>query len=319
MKSTFSSLLPLLFIALIVIISCKKNSSTGDINTTTKNQLFAGLKSAPQTITINAGRDTVVYAAGGTMLHFYTYSFLDANKNIIKSGVVNLQIVEMSTPGTMALNRATTTTTDGAQLQSGGQFSMAAFMGTTEISANKFGVGFKQPKASSQPMNLFYGNNNNTDSLTKWTVSDTTKKGTQAKGTTTDSTRSKTNPDFFYIFDTCSNYIFWNCDYYAGNPTTSLSVTFPDNTFNSNNTDIYAIFPSYNIVTPLDEFLNSTNNFTGKYLMPVGEKYELVIVSNKNGTLYYYSQSGTVTDNMTIHATMVVETLGDIIARMKGL
>ena len=98
-KTLFSLLLVYITAVIVVIASCSKpynDSHTVTVSPSyTINQLFAGLRTSPQTLTVTAGRDTIVYGANGTRMHFYTNSFKTAAGAIITSGTINLQLVEM--------------------------------------------------------------------------------------------------------------------------------------------------------------------------------------------------------------------------------
>jgi len=96
MKKVLGSFVVICFVILISVLSCKKNKNS--TFSTTKNQLFAGLRYTPQTLTVTAGRDTIVFGTSGTMLHFYATSFYGSG-GIISSGTVNVQLVEMYKPG----------------------------------------------------------------------------------------------------------------------------------------------------------------------------------------------------------------------------
>ncbi len=305
------------------VVSCHKtNNVATPINT---NQVFSSLRSSAQTLSVTAGMDTTVYAANGTMLHFYANSFKSSTGNIITSGPISIKIIEMYNPGDMALNRATTTA-DAGQLSSGGQVSILAYQGTQQVTANKYGIGFRQSGASGQNMQLFYGTTNNTDSIATWTISDTTKTGTTASGTVADSSGGGTGSgvNFMYVFDSCTNFGWINCDHYMGSSytLTSISLSVPDNSFSSDNTEVFLMFPSDKSVMSLYYDGSSKtykSGFGGMNTVPVGLNYEIVLVTNKKESYYYWSGSGTVTTSMSVTAAPASETLADIITRMHAL
>ena len=92
--------------------SCEKTNTSSTYIVFHLNQLFSGLRSTPQNFTVTAGRDTTIYGTNNTLLHFYTNSFKDAGGNIIQSGTVYIQLIEMYKPGDMICNRATTMAMD---------------------------------------------------------------------------------------------------------------------------------------------------------------------------------------------------------------
>jgi len=188
---------------LLHFASCKKNqkpkptvTSTSDTvstdpptaptytyaNKTNLNKLFAPIRSTPQSFSVTAGASHKVTGSKGTVLSFYPNSFKDANGNIITSGTINIQLIEMYKPGQMIANRATTTA-NGQLLKSGGQVYISATKAGAPVYANKYGIAYPQPAASSVPMQLFYGNTQNADSVVTWAMADTTKPGAVANGT----------------------------------------------------------------------------------------------------------------------------------------
>ena len=92
----------------------------------TLKSLFNDLRSTPQTLTTTAGVSSTLYGTKGTRITFYPNSFKDASGNIITSGNIVIKLTEMLTPGAMIAENATTQTTDGDILRSGGQVKIEA-------------------------------------------------------------------------------------------------------------------------------------------------------------------------------------------------
>lgn len=283
--------------------------------------MLSGLRSTPQNFNIAAGRDTIIYGASdGTALHFYANSFKDASGNIITSGTIDIQLTEMYKPGEMICNRTTTITNDGQLLQSGGEINITASMNGQEVYANKYGIGFKQSAPSSLNMQLFYGNTNNTDSVTMWSADDVTKNGVTANGTTPDTSRSS----YYYYFDSCPHLSQTNCDavYLPGSTQkTDVALVLPDGSFNQRNTEVFLILPSLKLSIFMNEYDQSTNTIhldESSVGLPIGLNFELAVITYKNDTYYFYETSGTITKGMTINAAMGAETLSDIKARLAG-
>lgn len=165
-------------LGLLFGMSCRK-TPTESLSTPTqyqtawtKSALFAGLRTEPFKFSVDAGVQSVGYGPQGTKLVFYPHSFKDASGNIISSGKIDIELTEMYTSGSMIGNNAVTTC-NGQLLRSGGQVKIKATQNGKEVYANKYGIGFKQPDASSNPMELFYSNNNSLDSTTVWEEPDT--------------------------------------------------------------------------------------------------------------------------------------------------
>jgi hypothetical protein len=282
------------------------------------NKLFSALKSTPQSFTVTAGTYRTVVGAAGTILKFYPNSFKDASGTIITSGTITIKLTEMYKPGQMIANRATTTA-NGELLRSGGQVYISATKSGSEVYANKYGIAFEQPGSSGQPMNLFYGNTNNADSVTTWTAADTTKAGVAVSGTVVDSF------SFRYEFDSCTDFRWVNCDYFyrvSAGSLTNISVVVPDTSFNYSNTQVFLVFPTENIATYLGSYDFGTHAFSlqASYKIPIGSGITLVAITNKNGVYYFYKQTGiTVSSNMTLNATMISQTLTTILSQLSTL
>ncbi len=346
MKKIIFPLLLLAIITSLIIASCSKTynpQGTVISATSSLNQLFSRLRSTPQSLSVTAGRDTIVYGTKGTMLHFYTNSFKDVNGSIITSGTISLQLIEMYKAGDMICNRATTMA-NGQILQSGGQITLNATMNGQTVYANAYGIGFKHSNSSSAPMSLFYGGTGNADSVTVWSQADTSKNGTIADGTLTDSIGSGSGPTSFFYFDTCTSFTWANCDWFYTNdsPTTTVSVILPDTSFNENNTQLYLVLPNINrwggtadtftaVLSNVEPYLGngaytpSTKTMKlvsegNTSIVPAGLNYDLVVIANKNGTYYYYEQHGVIPHNgLVATAALATDTQADIVSRLSGL
>ena len=326
MKHTIQLILGLCLAAIIIVAACKKSSNNATGPTQSLNQLFSGLRTTPQNLSVQAGTDTTLYGADSTILHFYPNSFMDNAGNVITSGAVNIQLIEMYKPGDMICNR-TSSTANGQLLKSGGQIDITATMNGKEIFANKYTIGFKQSGSSTEVMSLYYGGNENADSFTTWTVSDNSIAGTVAASTADTGVGFGFGSGFYYFFKGCTKFHTINCDllYNYNGQNTTISVVVPDASFNEGNTQMFLVFPAINSVTMGDGregYDAATNTFTvGNHgdQMPVGVNYELVVIANKNGQYYYYQTSGITTNGMTINAALAPETQWDIIARVAAL
>ena len=339
MKNILLPITLLCVITFVIVFSCKKtNKNSTNGVTQSLNQLFSGLRTTPQSLNVTVGRDTIVYGIKGTILHFYSNSFKDANGNIITNGNVNMQLMEMYTPGDMVRNRATTMA-NGQILQSGGQVNIIATMNGQQVYANKYSIGFAQYNPSSQPMALFYGSNTNTDSVVTWSASDTTIQGNLSQYTILDtiweyktdsSSLSYVSPE--YIFDSCINFKWINCDKFWSNnsPKTSVKVILPDNSYNANNTGLYLVLPAINSVLSNVQWGGSTSYNTSTHtltlisesdttIVPVGMNYEIAVITNKNGIYYYWQTSGVTTSGMTVTAVMAPSNQTDIVAKLQRL
>lgn len=345
MKKAFLSI-ALIGIVVLAVLSCSKtynNNTVTNVSTPSLNQLFAGLRSTPQTLSVQAGRDTIVFGTNGTMLHFYTNSFKTANGTVITSGTIYLQLIEMYKPGDMIRNRATTMA-NGQILQSGGQVTINATMNGETVYANAYGIGFNHSNTSNARMALFYGGTGNADSVATWTQSDTAHQGNVANGTTSDSTLPPTIVvHTIFNFDSCTNFTWANCDWFYQNdsPETFVNIILPDTSFNPNNTQAYLVLPNVNRWGGTVDTFNAVLSNDGGYgsthytaatntlsilsegssnIAPAGLNYKLVVITNKNGQYYYWQTSGVVPHNgIIVNAALTPDTQGDIVSRLQGL
>ena len=312
------------------IVACNKKYTDTAAPAKSPNQLFAAFRYTPQTITVTAGRDTVVYGDKGTMLHFYTNTFQDQTGKTLTSGTVTVQLVEMYKPADFVANRATTMSGKDL-LQSGGQISMVTTQNNNPVNAAKYGVGFPQPTPVQPTMALFAGNTNNGDSVTNWNAADTTKPGTNAELTTTN---IYGRPFIGYVFDSSSSLEYTNCDafYSTDSVKTSVSVVVPDTSFNPNTTEVFLILPTINCaLSTIEPYVGSAswNPYTKTIalvsegqtnMVPAGLTYKLVVVTNKNGQYYYYTQTGTIPHNgLVATATMAQQSQSYVQTQMAAL
>jgi len=282
--------------------------------------LFAGLRPTPFKFSVDAGVAFVGYGPKGTKLVFYANSFKDASGNIISSGKIDLELTEMYTPGAMIANNAVTTC-NGQLLQSGGQVKIKATRNGNEVFANRYGIGFQQPAASSAPMRLFYSNNSSDDSTTTWLTPDpnSNSNGQITEFTFTDSTTkagAPTSYSFFYKFDSCTKFNWVNCDFFYGStaPKTTVSVDPGDTKFNSVNTSVFLVFTSVNAVSTAYRYGN-TAPFTADNF-PVGLDMKVVIMSKIDDEYFYAEKATTVSANMTVSIVPVKSSLSSIISNL---
>lgn len=283
------------------------------VDRTHLNELFNSLRILPQTFTVQAGQYVKVHGANGTRLIFYPGSFKDAAGNVISSGTVQIELIEMYRPGNMIANRASTTV-DGALLRSGGQVEVIASMNNQPVYANKYGIGFKQSAASVQPMSLYYGNTVNADSIVDWTQAvQATGNNVQQTVMVNDSANGSGN---YYLFDSCTSFQWVNCDHIANElpqaQLTNVRLNTGDTSLNCNNTSVYIVFPAYNCVSYFNQYdvTNHVFNFSQHFYLPIGVSMTIVAISNKNGSYYYATQSNvTVTANLSLNLTMQPQTL----------
>jgi hypothetical protein len=322
MKKPTQSLFALAIAAALFVSSCGKNYDPGPNPSTVYdksnvNELFKEFRSIPEVQCVTAGTQQTITFAKGTRLTFYPNSFKDAAGAIITSGTVCIEMIEMYKPGDMISNGASTSTVEGSILRSGGQVHINATKNGVKLYANVYGISFLQPSASSLPMDLYYGSRNNRDSVTTWTIANTTLPGTTAPGTTTDSIEVR------YIFDSCRNFDFINCDkLYSTAPLKSVKIILPDTSFNPVNTRVIVVVKVANAAIyangPLDSF--SPLPTTWITSIPENTSIHIVAITKKNDSYYYYEKEMKVlTVDISVNALLTKETNEYITARLFAL
>ncbi len=299
--------------------SAPPNIAGPSTDKTKLNSLFAEFRSTPETLSVPAGVLATVTGSQGTKLTFYPNAFKEAAGNTIITGTIDLKLIEMYRPGQMIANRATTVS-GGSLLSSGGQVYLTATRGGLKVYPSKYGITFPSAAPSTSPMALFFGNSSNEDSLTTWGAASTAT-GTVTTGTTIDSASST----FGFVFDSCNDYNWINCDYFYSStaPRTNINVVVPDTTFNGSNSQVFVVLTGINAVTSPTVYDRNTHAFRflePSYKIPVGLPCTIVVMTKKSGTYYYFEQTGlTTTNGMSVTAPMTVQTFAYIAGRLSTL
>lgn len=336
-----SQLLSITAIALIVLIAaCRKTPdaqisdpftpveptlpSTAPTGTPALGALFSDLKPTPQIITVPAGVAHTVYAAKGTELNFYPNSFKDASGNTITTGNVQVEITEMYKAGDMISNQASTTA-DGDLLESGGQVYIKATAAGQPVYPNKYRIGFpKSTPDTAKKMAIYKGITSNPNGITTWKIDDTTKVGKKTNGT--EWTGSGPNGKNRFLFDSCTDFGWINCDRVSdvGGPKTCVDVIISDTSCNKKNTEVFIVFPSINSVAYPEAYLPTKNTFragnSGHYAIPTGVLINIVVITKKGSQYYYFEQKGTnVVDSLKVTADMRILSTDSVKIKLSSL
>lgn len=321
MKNNYACASALFLGCMMALISCKKDNVVIDNgnNTHTINSLFQGLKSTPETFTVNAGTQQTVTGSKGTRITFNPQSFRNAAGAVITSGTINIQLIEMYKPGEMIANRVTTTTASQRQLTSGGSVNIKATQNGNEVFANRYSISFKQPAASENPMALFTGYQvtDGTGVNIKWS-DDTT-------GTVLRTIKDSADNSAYYLFDSCTNFNWINCDYFytAPSPKTDITIVAPDSSYNLSNTQVFVIFPGINSVSTMYSYNTTTHSFSfghAGYYLPVGTTVHIMIMGGRNNNYFMdVHQNVTVTNGMSVNLTPITQSLSTIQSTLSSL
>lgn len=321
----------LLLSGLGLLASCKKESDSSGVppatdTTNTRlilSNLFGGTSTMTpqQSLEVNAGQESLIIGAKGTRIYFYPNSFKDRNGNIITSGQIQIKLVEMYKPGEVIANRSSATSF-GRLLISGGQVQIKAYRAGQEVLANVYSIGFPAAAtAVSPPMALFYGNNQNQDSIVTWTQAPINP-GTMVSATVTDTT----NWQPYYQFDSCTNFNWVNCDYFyniAGQQMVNLAlVTKQDAPLNKTNTQVFLVFPNINSVTYLQRFNQAEKKWTlsDTHEVPANMPFHALSLSLIDG-VYYYGELKNLNSSYGFLDTLRPEpkSLPEVISLLNGL
>jgi hypothetical protein len=314
-------LTPVLIWSVALGFSACSNDKKDTVNPTDNSiqSLFQQIKETPQSFTVSAGTAQTITGTRGTVITFHPQSFKDGSGNIINSGTVNIKLTEAYTPGQMITNGVTTTTAAHKQLMSGGCVKIEATINNQQVFANNYSIAFKQPAPSNNPMGLFtgYQTNDLAGANIKWN-DDITQ-------TVERTTKDSVNTNFFYSFDTCVNFNWINCDYFytAPDPKTDITVVMPDSSYNAQNTQVFAIFPTLNSVSTLYSYNAATHSFSfgySGYHVPLGMTIKIMVMGGKNNVFFMDLQPAiTVTNNISITANPVTKTKEYIQTQLSSL
>ncbi len=331
MRKYTRSLTLFLMAASVWFASCNKESNSSGVLPPTDSSgtkqilgnLFAGTRTitARQDLQVNAGALQVVYGSKNTRLIFYPNSFRDKNGMPVTSGQIQLKLTEMYTPGEVIGNRSSTVAL-GRLLMSGGQVHLKAYRSGQEVFPTTYGIGFVASSTPAfPPMALFYGNNNNGDSVVTWAQS-APNAGTLVYNQFVDTT----NGVAYYMFDSCTSFNWINCDYFMNNSgqlLTNINLVSKDTLgLNKTNTMVFLVFPSMNAVSYMQMFTDSSRKWslTNNYQIPVNANFHAVSLSLRNG-IYYYAElkNLTATFNMMDTLRPVSKTLPEVITALGAL
>lgn len=304
MKTKFLKYLALLALPGLAI-SCKddkENNNSNDLTVLTN--LYNELRFDAQEFTVQAGTNTNITGAMGTVIKFYPNSFKDKNGNIVNSGTIKISLTEVLDPKHMVANRVQTVTESNRLLSSGGAINITATLNGEPLSTNGYGIEFnKRNNTIIDTMALYPGYNTNIigGNGVMW-FDDTT-------GTTYSKRRQ--DPDSFssfYNFDSCFNFGWVNCDYYTsfGDPKTNIGVVMPNNNFNNNNTEVIIVNKRLNVVATLSGYNSNSNTFMAhnpSYYLPLGERVSVIVIGGSNDKIHADTFKDVVlTNNHTFYA-----------------
>lgn len=315
-------------LGLLFGMSCRKtptesvSTPTSTSSAWTKSALFSSLRTAPFKFSVDAGVPSVGYGPQGTKLVFYVNSFKDGTGNVISSGKIDIELIEMYTPGSMIANNAVTTC-NGQLLRSGGQLKITATQNGKEVYANRYGIGFKQPEASSDPMELFYSDNNSLDSTTVWEQPDTMRNrlDRMVLQTMSDTTYKPGLPPsitHYYMFDSCTRFRWVNCDFFYSNPAprTDIYVQLSDTSFNYLNSAVFLVIVSDRAVASTS-YQWSTKRFLGRNF-PEGQSMKLVFMGKIGDSHFYAEKIFEVSREINLPLTPLKVTSAEIKTKLAG-
>ena len=218
----------------------------------------------------------------------------------------------------------------GTMLQTGGQVSIQAVMNGIVLSANKYGIAFRQPAAANTGMALFYGTMDNPDSSANWTDYNNMSVGSFTTGTSVEPLNDNTEATVtgnFYRFDSCTRFGYVASGRFLSSPElTNVNVVIANKSFSSQNTEVYIVSRSTNSAMICYAFDYSTGTFnmgdpydgnTGQ--VPVGAVVDIVAVSFHDNSYYYCHKAGvTVTSGMSVNLTMAQQTVSYVQTDLAG-
>jgi hypothetical protein len=316
MKSKFTAAV-LCFAVCAGLWSCSKDdkSPIQDLDA-----MFAQLKTASNTYSVTAGTHDTITGAKGTLVIFNPTSFVDASGNPITSGTVRIELTEVYKPGEMILNRINTVTDQNNLLTSGGQVHIKATQGSAQVRTVGYGLGFRQSGSSESAMAIFYGGPrsqfepSSNDNTIIW-GNDTF---LNIKGT------SRTSNEYFYLFDSVTNFGWINCDFFIDDPRprTNIDITVPAE-YDHMNTQVFIVLPEYNSVLSPRSYNAATQTFglgsDASYHIPVGLSTKIVALATVGDNYYIDIVEATATSGMSLSLAPKIKSESELIALLSGL
>ncbi len=318
MKRVWVYILVLCVAISAMVISCKKSSDQGSkvSDAAALSSLLGSLHAAPYTLSVQAGKDAIVYCARSTRLHFYPNSFKDGVGRAVSSGTVAVTVTEVYNTSDLIshyINTGTTYSLFGCS----GAVNIEALINGQPVYADRYSIGFTQPEASNKSAQLFYGYVG-ADSLVSWSQNYFPNSGTSAASTSIDGSGS----NFYrYQLDSCTSFNWVCCGRLAINtaPKTNVQIVLPDTTFNALNTRVFIVLPDDKIIVSATIASAGTFTLLSGALVPTGASYEIVVLAAKKGVYYYAQSTGTVTDGLTLHPSLMATAKENIMSALVAL
>lgn len=318
MKKNFLKLSCLALIGAAVVMgtqSCNKDDNEAASKYNSPEEVLADLAPGMQSFSIDAGKETVITGADGTVITIPANAFVDANGNPVQ-GTVTMNLKEIMSLGDQ-LTSGFFAVSDGNLLISGGEFYLKFTAGGQELSLadNKL-IDVKIPSNNIDTnMTVFTGDNvtkeameNDTSgSVVNWELAtDTTSKDTSAN-------------DYYELYCGTGEYImkigelyqtgWYNVDYYANYDDLlhegKCSVVATDNEDNEEILLTFQfVYKDFNSVCGLYTFTNSTvvseQKFSLNGYWVKNQKPTLVVigVGKKSKKLYFGKTNVTIIEGV---------------------
>lgn len=303
-------------VCLATITACKKDDASTTKTTSNLKNVFAQTRVASQQFTIDGASYQTITGAKGTKIYFFSGSLKHRNGSPV-TGNVDIELKEIYSLGDMILSNATTTTTNGRRLESGGELFLKATQGGEELLVNNTNPPIIQFPVNSpvSGMQLFNGRFAPNDSVAQDSTllwDSIPNGGGQVVQDTVGAGGGFTQ--YYYQFG-LDSFGWSNCDRFWSNTGagTAVQIKLP-NDFDNTNTSVFMIFTAEHTAAPSDTY-DATNHICGFHSdgnTPIGISVSIVAISEKNGQYYSSIVSTTTVANMLVTLTMTPTTLADI-------
>ncbi|GEM_PF-2977518 len=327
-----------LLILVTVFTACRKDVDEllwdGAVSDTERNinSLFEEIQDVPETFVVNAGSNIEVLASNDVLVRIPADAMLDAGGNLV-TGEVDLEIIVILSKADMIRYRATTTTSDGKFLESGGEIFIQAYKNGVPLSFDS-SKNYSINVPNSNPLNdmdYFSGERDvegnviwdlGTPDLnsgfsnpipSEWIVSDSVSIGGQN--------------EFNFGYELlCDRFGWQNIDKFLtnfGEPASDnrISVAVPAG-FGNSNTAAFCILNAFQTVTPMNVDIDNELFFIVG--VPVGTPVSIFLVSLQeiNGVETSFAEVESIVveaDHMLSYSSLTERTSAEISALLDAI
>lgn len=286
MKNTGIKTISLIFVALLLIASCKKETNSGT-KFPSLNIFLEQNKITSQSFTVNASAGGTITGAKGTVVTFPPNAFLDGNGNRV-TGNVSIELKEVFNKADMIAAGVFPVAYGSALLNSGGEYFLSATQNGNKVNLEK-GRFFQMrlPAQAADPnMQFFLQADNDTLAGINWVLPDTAVVNVDSQWVVSPvgGFSFTTTPDSAYVI-TCDSLGWGNADVFMSPTYVTCSFVVTGGSVTDANTKGYCLYDGKNTVWPAGMYGSIANNtITDSHIANI--PIHFLVISVINGELY---------------------------------